>query len=288
LEEEEKMGSRGSGIPRRALDDEVISPAKLIARLKNAGYFHKEWPGESPLCTDVGGFGDPSGATGAFNFAHFLGLYGGQAAYHILGSGQTLVVPQQAAASGLLVAGLDLTTAMGVEYIFGGIQTDKNPLGGTVGDGTRGNRLIRHRFNLGDASEAAECAVGFRLAEAAGPLDDYNDMVCINVQAGVVNVETIVGDATTVTTPFPRVSAVADGDDIELEVRLKGGKPTFIFTNHTKVESGDFQVADAESLVDAIVYVPFAHLLQGAAGCSWNWAAITCADVEDDNESFLF
>jgi hypothetical protein len=287
LEEEEKMPGTGRGIPRRALDDDIISPAKLIDRLKSNRYLNVQWPGESPLCVGVGGYEDPLGSTGAFNFCHFLGLFGGNASYFILGAGTTTLLPQQPAATGTLNAGLEEAAALGVEYIFGGLQTVKNPLGGTVGDGTRGNRLIRHKFALDDASEAAECAIGFRLAEAAGPVDDYNDMVCLNIQAGVVNVETIVGDATTVTTPFPRVSAVADNDIVTCEVRMKGGKPTFIFTNHTKGESGDFQVPDAESLVADLVYVPFAHFLQGAAGCLWNWTEIICADVEDDNESFL-
>ena len=280
--------SSGRGIPRKALDDDIISPQKLLADLKAGKYLHAEWPSESPLVTGVNGYADPTGATNDINFAHFMGLFGGQAAYNIKGAGQTILAPFISASIGTLSAGLDEATAEGVEYIFGGLSTDQNPLGGTVGS-QRGNKFIRMKQALGDASEAAECAIGFRLGEAFGAnLDDYNDMVCLNIQAGVVNIETIVGDATTVTTPVPDLSAVADSDIFTAEVRMKGGKPKFIFTNHTKNEAAVFQVPDAESLVDAIVYVPFAFFLQGSAACAWDWSAITLGDVEADDESLQF
>lgn len=282
------MASSGRGIPRRALDDEVISPQKLVPNMHGAGYMHVVFPSHTPNCVGLLGYDDPTGLTGNTNFAHFGGFYGGQASYHIKGAGQTILAPTQNGTTGRLDAGLDDATAVGVEYILGGVLNANNPLGGTVG-GTRGNRFLRWKFGLDDASEAAECAIGFRLGEASQALlDDYNDMVVINIQAGVVNIETIVGDATTVTTPFPRISAVADNDVVTCEVRMKGGKPTFIFTNHTQGESGDFQVADAESLVDAVAYVPFFYFLQGAAGCALAFDEITCGDVEDDDESHLF
>lgn len=283
------MSGSGRGIPRRALDDEIISPQKLIADLLAQKYFHQAWPSQAPHCVESTLlYGDPTGATGDINFAYFHGFLGGQAAYQIKGAGQTLLAPTQNATSGYLTAGLDIGAAEGVEYIWGGLQTAQNPLGGTVGS-QRGNKFIRHKFRLVDASEAAECAVGFRTAEAGQALiDNYNDMVVINVQAGVVNVETIVGGAATVTTAIPGLSAVADNDVITCEVRLKGGKPRFIFTNHTQGEVAVFQVPDAESLADTVVYVPFSHFLQGAAGCQWDWAAITVGDVEADDESLQY
>jgi len=284
--EEEKMSS-GRGIPRRAIDDDAISPAKVLAGLKDGSWLHQAWPSENPLVTDVGGNAPATGATGDFNFIHFGGgLVGNQASYHIKGAGQTILNPTVVAATGLLSAGLDVVAAEGVEYIFGGLQTDVNPLGGSP-LGTRGNHFIRHKFQLGDASEAAECAIGFRGAEAAeANLDDYTDLACLNIQAGVVNVETIVGGAATVTTPIPGISAVADDDVLTCEVQTKGAHPIFIFTNHTQNESAQFEVPVAEDLAND--YVPFAFFLQGAAGCLWPWHAITCGDVADDNESLQF
>lgn len=278
--------SSGRGIPRKALDDRIISPNKLRDGLLNAHYMDAQFPSGSPVVTDVGGFADPTGVTGDFNFAKFIGPYGGQATYFILGAGQTILAPAVVAATGLLSAGLDVVAAEGVEYLFGGLQTDVNPLGGSP-LGTRGNHFIRHKFQLGDASEAAEMAVGFRGAEAAHALiDDYTDMAVINIQAGVVNIETIVAGAGTVTTPMPGISAVEDDDIVTIEVQTKGAHPTFIFTNHTQNESLSFQVPVAEDLGND--YVPFAHFLQGGAGCLWAWHRITCGDVEDDQESSEF
>ncbi|MCP4900224.1 MAG: hypothetical protein GY906_24900 [bacterium] len=282
-----------NGLARRSLlggDNPAVSPDKIIANLKRGGsYLHQEWPSASPLCTAIDGFADPTGATGDFNFAHFGGFFPGQAAYHIKGAGQTLVLPQQNATSGRLVAGLDQVAAEGVEYIFGGIQSAVNPLGGTVGDPSRGNKFAKMRFLLDDVSEAAECSLGFRFAEAAqANLDDYNDLVCLNVQAGVVNVETIVGGAVTTTTPIPNQGTLADDDIIELEVRMKGGHPTYYYRNITQDFVKEIEVPAAEDLADAVAYVPSAFFLQGAAACSYEWLAVTIGDVADDDESLQF
>ena len=85
-----------NGLARRSLlggDNPAVSPDKIIAGLKKGGsYLHQEWPSQSPLATGVGGFEDPTGATGDFNFLHFNGFFPGVAAYHIKGAGQTLVL----------------------------------------------------------------------------------------------------------------------------------------------------------------------------------------------------
>jgi hypothetical protein len=277
--------SSGRGIPRKALDDRIISPNKLRDGLLNAHYLDAQFPSGSPNVAAIAGFGDPTGVNGNFNWAKFIGPFGGQATYFIIGT-QAILAPQVGAANGLLAAGLDLTTAEGVEYLFGGLQTDVNPLGGSP-LGTRGNHFIRHKFQLDDVSVAAEVAIGFRGAEAAhAAIDDYTDMAVINIQAGVVNIETIVGGAATVTTPMPGISTLADDDVVTCEVQIKGAHPTYIFTNHTKNESLSFQVPVAEDLAND--YVPFSHFLQGAAGCLWEWYRVTCGDVEDDQESLEF
>jgi len=287
--EEEKMPSSGRGIPRKALDDDIISPAKLLTDLRDSKYLDAVWPSQSPQCVGLLGYDDPTGATGNTNFCQFGGPFGGQAAYHIKGAVQTILAPTQNGTTGRLDAGLDDAAAEGVEYIFGGLTNANNPLGGTVGSLTRGNKFLRMQFSLDDASEAAECAVGFRFGEASQALlDSYNDTAVINIQAGVVNVETIVDGAAATTTAISGISAVADNDVVIAEVQMKGGHPTFIFTNVTQGESKRFQVPVAEDMLDAVVYVPFFYFLQGAAGCALAFDRITAGDVLADQEHLQF
>ena len=149
----------------------------------------------------------PAGTTGAVNLLTFPG---GQLEQHILGAGQTLIVPT-IAADGLLVS-LDLTNNEGAEYC-GGI-TARSPSAFVVG--TDPAFFFRVRLKIADVSGTDLCAVGFRKQSAYGAFDDYTDLAALNVVSGDIKLSTILNNAATVTTDT--TLNWADGETKELRV----------------------------------------------------------------------
>lgn len=278
------------GIPRRALGEEAVSPAKMIQGLWVPAYFDMKFPSFPPILTaanaDLGSYGPPTGGTGDENRAHFIGNTSMVALYKILGAGQTILGPYNQESNENLEAGLDGAASEGVEYLFGGMGHNTgagNPFGTTVGDATKrwnGDRFIRiEQFNQLVAN-VGECAVGFRKAEDFQALiDDYDEMACVNVQTGTVNIETILNGNTTVTTDTGET--VANSVYFVTEVRTRG-RDVFFYHNGQKFETG-FQFDVGEKIV------PFAHFLQNGSGASgWRWRRLTIGNVYDEYESLQF
>lgn len=108
---------------------------------------------------------------------------------------QTILVPN-IVATGLDIA-RDLTATDGTEWTQGILASSKAAF--TVG--TSKAFFFRVKFTLTDVTGTADCAIGFRKAEAYQPLiDDYDEMAALNVISGNVTIETILnGGATTAT-----------------------------------------------------------------------------------------
>lgn len=267
------MAGRG-GVSHRSQGLGAVYPNNILADLFQGAYFRQTFPGPTPHAVGLNGYADPTGATGDFNFLHFHGLAPMDAVYHIKGLGQTLLAPTVDSTNGYLLAGLDAVASEGVEYILGALQTAQNPLKCLIG--TSPNKFLRVKFKAGTVANVGELAVGWRLAEAAqANLDDYNDLACLNLQAGNVKVETILNGAATVTSPAAGgITTVADGVETEFEVWIVGGKARY-FINGDPV-----QIAPVYTFRDAINVVPTIFWLQnGSGGSTFGITEIECGSL---------
>lgn len=257
MEEEAEMGE--SGIPRRAIADGAISPKKLESAVVDGSYFY-EACNYQPLITDTTGAALSAGTDDTEFLVHFKS---GPVLGHYIG-GATILGPQFNATAGVLDLALDKANTEGVEYDFdsadaGGV----GPFAYTVG--TSGALQLKADVTLEDVSELGECAFGFRKVAAAGAvIDDYTDIAVINVQAGTINVETILNDGTTSTTDTGLTWA--DGATKEVKVILgiadngaaNGAGVARFFIDGVEVgapftfDSGD-------------VLIPFIHIIQAVA-----------------------
>lgn len=229
-------------------------------------YAQFAFPSAAPRCHDGDGFSDPTGATGDENVASFP--QGLDLAYHILGAGQTLLGPTMDYAQGALV-GLDKTLAEGVEYLPGVGLTALNPLALTVGAGQA--RFFKCKFLVETVANSAECAIGFRKAEAfQAAIDDYDELACLNMQVATINIETILNGGATGTVDSGEV--MADGVARELEVRVTGDGVATFYVDGVKV-GGSFSFDDGE------VLLPFFHWLQVTGGSDLVWTELSFGEL---------
>ncbi len=199
----------------------------------------------APVCSSKAG-GAATGATGDEN-AMIVGPNAFE--YHILGLGQTILAPQQAA-NGLDI-GMDQAADEGVEISQGILAGGKHAF--VVG--TDKPFYFRVLMNIADVSGTDDCLVGFRKAEAyQAAVDNYDEMAALNVIAGAINIETILNGGVTSTTDT--TDTVGDGVDVELEVRVNhAGVVTFL------INGGPPTVTNAFTFDDAEVVVPFLYFL---------------------------
>ena len=118
------------------------------------------------------------------------------------------------------------------------------------------------KFSLEDVSVTDDCAFGFRLKSQASnaALDNFTDVACLNVISGDIKVESILNNASTVTTDT--TDNWADGETHELQVRisqagvasyyLDGRAVTTSPTNDVTFDAGD-------------VFTPFMFMLHASA-----------------------
>lgn len=133
----------------------------------------------------------PTGAAGDENIMMFPE---GTLEWHVLGT-QTILAPHLVA-TGLQVD-QDATANDGIEICGGVLACNKT----TFVVGTDPAFYAKMEFSIADVSGTDDCAFGFRKVEAyQANIDDYADMAALNVIAGNINIETIVGGAATVTT----------------------------------------------------------------------------------------
>jgi len=254
----------GNGVNHRSMaDGRAVIPTKLVPELYEHRYFKQVFPGALPIGSAPNGYGDPTGATGDSNILQFRGPLGPMdAGYHIKGAGQTLLAPSNDAANGHLLAGLDVGAAEGVEYLLGQMLSVHNPFAVKCGDTEYAATFIRMKGILADVSAVAECAVGWRKAEAfQANLDDYDELACLNLQAGTLNQETILNNGTTATTDTGET--VADGVSFTLESQIRQRRVVNLFDG-VDVSAPLFDF-DADEIV-----VPFIFFLQGGSGSAFS------------------
>lgn len=249
--------SRG-GVSFVSQGDSSVVGAVLHDNQVANGYLRTVGPAPAPVCHSGDGFSAPTGTGGDENVAVFGGA---EVAYHMIGT-QTILAPVPG--NGRLVMGLDETLADGVEYLFGrGLVAADNPMA-TVAGGPGQGKLVSLAVNLGTVANSGECAVGFRKAEAFNALiDSYTDFAVLNVQAGVINIETNLNAGGTVTVDTGLT--MVDGVTRTLEARLYINGGVRFFVDGVLVGPVNF-VFDAGDEI-----LPIQHWLQITGGSSMEW-----------------
>lgn len=201
----------------------------------------------NPVTSKVGG-GAAGGTGGNVNV---MSLGENVFEYHVIGT-QTITAPSLAATG--LDVGMDQTQGDGVE-ITQGIFSGRSKAAFTVGTDAF---YAKCKFSIEDVSGLAECAFGFRTAEAyQAAIDNYNNMAALNVQGGVINIETIDDNAATTTTDT--TNTWADLETHTLEVYVSAARAV------TYKIDGVAPVVTAAFSIDAgDVVVPFFHMVHGA------------------------
>jgi hypothetical protein len=191
------------------------------------------------------------------------------------GAGQTILGPSVGSANGKLSVALDQVDTEGVEYVFDSI------LGGVTNVGrqaylvgTSNPRFGKLKVQLEDVSGLVEAAFGLREAEAfTANLDDYTDLACLNVQAGIVNRETITNNAATVTVDTGLTWADAAEKTISYTIGLGGAGRVKFYVDGVFAGEYDF--------TSGLVLEPFAFYLQGADLSEVYWSQFEFGAVRD-------
>jgi len=172
--------------------------------------------------------------------------------YHILGT-QTITAPT-AIAAGLDIGTMDQATGDGIE-INPGVLTS-NPFAWKVGEDAA--FFIRVRAMITTVAGTDDFAIGFRKQEANQALiDGYADMAAINIIAGDIKTETIVGGAATVTTDTTDNWADAASKWVELQVS-SAGVVSYRIDNAEPTTVVDY------TFTDGLTLIPFVYFLQNA------------------------
>lgn len=258
------------GIPRRQIDDQAVSPSKLLAALKDGRYWFERMNWQ-PRCTTVNGYSDPTGVTGNTNQAAFRG---GITSYHVKGT-QTLLAPLMDVTTLGLDVSQDQTAADGVEHLIGGQAASTNPFAATIG--TSKDLFISVKFALSVAAGGAgmDCCVGIRKQEAFQALvDDYDEAVWLNALNAAVVRETILNNAATVSTTLTGLT-VANNTDITFRIQMQGRRARFYVNGIENVLGGAFQFDVGE------IVQPFVFFIQGATPTKFTWKEIEFGFVQD-------
>lgn len=204
---------------------------------------------ERPTFNAGVGYGDPTGNDGDVNV---MKTEKNTFEYRLNGAA-TAVAPTWSATAGLDIT-LDSTDAEGVEYTMGIGARGKR----TYVVGTDKGFFVEAILKPSDVSGLGELAVGFRKAEAYQALiDNYDEMACLNVQAGDVKIETILNNAATVTTDT--TVDVADAGTVTLRVEVDNrGQCRFYVNGSQYSPSTQYRFDSAE------VVVPFLHFLNAS------------------------
>lgn len=204
----------------------------------------------NPASSALGG-GAASGTTGAVNI---LTTNTTAYEYHVLGAGETILAPSIASIStgvSALNPELDVTNNEGIELCAGILSSNRNAFQIASSKAF----FFRTRMKIGTVAHTDDCAMGFRKAEAyQANIDDYADMAVLNVITGNINIETIVGSASTVTTDT--TDNWADGETKDLEVDVDAtGAVTYSINGSAPT------VTAAYSFTSGLTVLPFFYLL---------------------------
>ncbi len=170
--------------------------------------------------------------------------------YSILGT-QTITAPV-ITASGLNMGSMDQTANDGLELNHG-ILASQVP---SFIIGADDAFFVRARFSIEDVSGTDDCAIGFRkVAANQANIDDYADMAVLNVIAGNIPIETIVGGAATVTTDTTQNWADLETHELSVLVSSAG------VVTYT-IDAAAPTVTAAYSFTNALNVMPFFYFLQ--------------------------
>lgn len=210
-------------------------------------YQQEEWE-TGPVTSKIGG-GAAGGTAGDENF---LLTPKTCLQYHIIGT-QTITAPT-AIAAGLDLGTMDATNGDGLE-INPGVLTS-NPFAWKVG--TDDAFFIRVRATIATVAGTDDFAVGFRKQEAnQAAIDDYADMAVLNIIAGDIYTETIVGDAATVSTDTTDDWSDAETHWIEIQVS-SAGVVSYLIDNAEPTTVVDY------TFTDALTLIPFVYFQENA------------------------
>lgn len=203
---------------------------------------------QRPLQIDDGGFGTPTGTKSDVNI---LKQEKNGFEWYVIATQTTVVFPWTAAAG--LDLELDDTASDGLEITQGiGAQSRMRFTSKTDA------MFFKVELKLTDASEISELAVGFRKAAAYDQaLDDYTDMAAFNVQAGVINLETILNDASTDTTNTTETWTDGQQKTLQVAVHADG-------TVHYEIDGSAPSTVAAFTFDTGDVLIPFLHLMAGS------------------------
>ena len=202
----------------------------------------------TPLTVKKVGAGAATGTGGDEN----LCLCGGVVwENHVLGT-QTILAPSLGTYGLNIIQ--DEAENDGMEYSLGINNSNK----GVFVVGTDAAFYARMKFYIDDVSGTDDCAFGFRKVEAyQANVDDYADMAVLNMISGNVNIETMVGGATTVTT-----DTTFDWGDTEIHTFEVFVSAAGVVTY--KIDNSPPATTAAYTFTDAAVVVPFFYQLQAA------------------------
>jgi len=205
------------------IGNDQVTPKKMAEAFREGGYVRCLYDAQ-PFLAAVDGYGSPTGTDAQVNLAMFPAVPRAlQCDYQAIGT-ETLLGPLLDFTTGLVDISEDQTAAEGVIYNFG-LNHTRNPFLVTVGAGVE--RSFRHTWKIEDASGTATLAFGLFKLEANQPnIDDYDEAAFFDIVAGDVFVKTILNGAATQSVDTG--INVADGGEIELEVRIRGRRVTFL------------------------------------------------------------
>ncbi len=171
--------------------------------------------------------------------------------YHFIGD-QTAVEPTWDANG--LDFGINLTDNEGLEFTSGGIiERGRNIF--TVG--TDPAFFLSVTLEITDVSGTDDCLVGFRLVEAyQSAVDDYDELAALNVIQGAITIETILNDATAVSTDTTNTWANTATKTLTVRVS-EAGVVTY------QIDGAAPTVTAAFTFDDADVLTPFFYFLHG-------------------------
>lgn len=206
-----------------------------------------------PIFQDQDGDGSPTGSAGDENIIVSEGYH---FEYHVIGT-QTILFPAYSAAKGLQLV-QDETSGDGSEVSLGLGSNGRGAF--TVGTD---KCYFKAKLELNDVSGIAECAVGFRRQAAyQAAIDNYTDMAVINIQAAVINIETILNNAATTTTDTTLTDWVDDATH-DLEVRVdSSGVVTFRYDDAVPTVTAAFTFDDGD------VIMPFIYQTLGVTAAN--------------------
>jgi hypothetical protein len=247
----------------------AVNPTTLSDGLLNHKYANCDMNSQ-PSLTAPNGYGDPTGTAADLNRAQFA--CGLTATYSVLGT-QTLLGPLLDTSGKGLDISQDQTDNDGVQYVFGA----NNTLGQfTKVVGTDAGFCFKVTARIADVSGTDDFAIGWRKQEAMqANFDDYDELAAFNNILGVVNTETILNNAATVTTNTTKTWA-DDATHTE-EVCISGRKAYYYFDGVGVQKSVVYNFDNAE------VVVPFIYFLQATTSPGKVW--LTNVEIYDQDEA---